>query len=78
MRRFIALMLVLVIVFSCVGCGSFPTERCFVEIGEYRCNCGHHINLVFDPVTKVEYFEFGGALCPRYDKNGNVVVYGGK
>lgn len=53
MKRFIAILLILVIVFSCVGCSSFPAEKCFVEIDEYRCNCGHHINLVFEPETKV-------------------------
>ncbi len=77
MKRFIAILLILVIAFSCVACSRIPMEKRFVKIDEYKSPSGQYVSLVFDPKTKVEYFLFGGSMCPRYDENGNITFYGG-
>ena len=78
MKRLIAVLLIMVIAISCVACGSsVPMEKQFVKIDEYRTHHGYTVWLVFDPETKVEYFMRSDLMCPRYDENGNIVLYGG-
>lgn len=90
MKRFIAILLVLVIVFSCAGCKSYAEFRdeaytryitkSGFEVIEQICTYGdYHVFLAYDTRTNVEYIVTIGAgsngFCPYYDKDGNVVIY---
>lgn len=80
MKRLIAILLIMVIAFGCVACGSVPSKtskKRFIKIDEYMSTNGYVIQLVYDPETKVEYFLRGDLMCPRYDENGDVTFYGG-
>lgn len=91
MKRFIALILVLLMCISLVACSEnydkwdndqieaygFVTIDQLGRYGESACY------LVYDPITKVEYIVTSGSynnfsFCPYYGKDGNVVIYGGK
>lgn len=94
MKKFIVLLLVLVIVFSCAGCGVESRIKWnkdhietfgFVVINQFGGMYGSESGcyLVYDPATNVEYICHVGSygnfsLCPYYDETGNVVIYGGK
>lgn len=90
MKRFIAVLLIVVIAVSCVGCSEdydkwdnnqieaygFVTIKQFGRYGESACY------LVYDPVTKVEYIVTTGSysnfsFCPYYNEDGNITFYGG-
>lgn len=78
MKRFVAILLILVIALSCVACSCVDAGKQFVKIDEYRTHHGYVVSLVYDPVTKVEYFMRGDLMCPRYDENGNITFYKGE
>lgn len=78
MKKIIAFILVLILVFSCAACKSVDDEHVFVKIDEYRTHHGYAVWLVYDPETKVEYFMRGDLMCPRYDENGNISFYKGE
>jgi hypothetical protein len=77
MKHIIAILLVLSVVFCLTACSSVDDEKKFVEIDKYRAPYGQTIVVVYDPVTKVEYFMMGDTMCPRYDENGNIAFYEG-
>lgn len=77
MKRIIAILLVLIVVFSLTACSSVDDDKKLVEIDKYRTPYGQTIFVVYDPVTKVEYFMIPDMMCPRYDENGNIAFYEG-
>lgn len=93
MKRFIALMLVLLMCISLVGCKSateYRDDACAkyitksgFEVIEKICTYGdYRVFLAYDTRTNVEYIVSVGngsnGFCPYYGKDGNVVIYGGK
>ena len=93
MKRVITFLLIFIIVFSCTGCKAYNDHfdnmyREYIEsfdfkiikklgsYGDYRAF------LAYDTRTNVEYIVTVGngsnGFCPYYDKDGNVVIYGGK
>jgi hypothetical protein len=55
--------------------GFIPIENIYLH-GD---SCAY---VVYDPATKVEYIVFDGyrsfSICPYYDENGDVAIYGGE
>lgn len=52
------------------------------ETIDYWIEDTHNYYLVYDKETKVEYFILNGdyqsGICPRYDKNGEIMLYEGE
>lgn len=78
MKRFIALILAILMIVTFTACEAEENEKTkFVKTGEVYIYNGYHVQVVYDPETKVEYFMRGDLMCPRYDKNGELMFYKG-
>ena len=80
MKRFTIILLVTIMLFIFAACSPAykDSDKQFVKIDEYVTHNGYVIWVVYDPVTKVEYFMRGNLMCPRYDENGNIMFYEGE
>ena len=93
MKQIIAILLVLIIVFGCVGCTAYNEHfdnmaQEYIESAGFKViekfgNFGdYRTYLAYDSRTNVEYIvTFGNGtngFCPYYDEHGNVVIYKGE
>lgn len=77
MKRFIALILAILMIVTFTACSENERIK-FVRTGEVYEYEGRFVRVVYDPVTKIEYFMSGYLMCPRYDKNGELMFYKGE
>lgn len=90
MKRFITLLLVVLVCISLVACSEtynkWNREQIesygFVVTNEFGVYGESGAYLVYDPATKVQYIVTAGpngdiSLCPYYNKDGNISFYGG-
>lgn len=87
MKRFIATIVIFIILVSLVGCAESNTDRFdnlgFTVIDHVGNTSGVDYYLVYDNETNVIYYlsytgsMIGITLCPRYDSNGEVMIHGG-
>lgn len=94
MKRFIAIILALVIAISLMGCasveeanlnmyGTIVNELGFTVLQHAGDAARHDCYIVYDNETNVVYYlsfpyATGITLCPRYDENGEVMIYRGE
>lgn len=86
--RFIFIVALLVfITFVAFGCFRADAKASEVKIDRFETidswfEDGRNYYLVYDKETKVEYFVLRGdtqsGICPRYDKNGEIMLYEGE
>jgi hypothetical protein len=94
MKRLIAVLLIVIMCVGFSACGTYYASLdeyddnelkiygfvIIKQLGRYGESACY---LVYDSVTKVEYIVCQGSysnlsVCPYYDENGNIVIYGGK
>ena len=92
MKRFIAILLITIMLFVFAGCESYE-QMVYESVTEYASEAGfeviemlgnhsdYRIYLIYDVDTKAEYLLTWGngthGFCPYYDSNGNVAFYKG-
>lgn len=90
MKKLLAILCLITMLFCLTGCKikDDTTNKLIDECGfvliEKNGNYGDYdIYRVYDPETKVEYILTNGycgtiGLCPRFDENGEVMIYKGE
>lgn len=79
MKRFIAILLVVLMLCGLVACAPAEQQDArFRSVDKFRLTTGYRAQLVYDLETKVMYIICGDSLCPYYDEDGNVMIYEGR
>lgn len=90
MKKLFVILCIITIIFCLTGCklkdnsANKLIDECGFVLIEKNGNFGdYNIYRVYDQETKVEYILTNGysgtiGLCPRYDENGEVIIYKGE
>jgi protein-disulfide isomerase-like protein with CxxC motif len=88
MKRFVAVVIVLILMFSLVACAAETQDNRhrhindnFTVVSKFGDVSGYPAFLVYDNNTFVMYIVTigsGVSFCPYYESNGNVAIYEGR